>query len=194
MRNFLLILSCFFGLFSLSAHEDFISEQTGILKLLPLSNKWAIVVTEEIAGPFTIESKDDSVYQEAKRPSSTTWQEIALDKNELHGIFNIEWVHYNYIEFPEALKKGSHYTIKTEKESVTFLYDEVKTISRAIKVNQLGYLPDVAHKYAYLSGFLEEFGPLPVQEPLQYYVIDQKSGKTVLIGKIKLRAKNPHSS
>jgi hypothetical protein len=176
----------------LFAHEN-MDSKSGVLEVLPLTNQWMIVITQDKAGPFTIHSMDDPNYSDAKPPARVTDSLVALDKKEPAGIFDIEWVHYNYLELPQALLSGHTYTIaSTTKQEVDFTYDETTSISRAIKVNQLGYLPEASCKYGYLSAWLPSFGPLPFDNVKTFEVINATSKEIAYEGPLVLREKNPH--
>ena len=72
---------------------------------------------------------------------------------------------------PSPLRSGCSYTIALGNgKKVTFLYDEMRTVSRAIKVNQVGYLPDAPRKYAYLGCHLNEHGPMDLSQVRRFQV------------------------
>lgn len=142
---------------------------------------------------FTITSKTDPNYSKPQHPLRTTRTIVSIDDGEkIPGWNYIDYAHYSYLEFPFPMQNGNRYTITLDNgKKVSFLYDEMHTVSRSIKVNQMGYLPDTPHKYAYLGGYLHEFGPLDFSGVKEFSVISVESGQPVLKGEIKLRAKNP---
>lgn len=141
---------------------------------------------------YHITSSDDAHYQDAHSPSRVTRFIVSRDGERVGG-FEIDYAHYSYLEMPLPLVNGKTYTVTLDNgKNVSFLYDEHHTVARTIKVNQVGYLPDVQHKYAYLSGYLQEFGPMDFSFADEFKVIDVDNGQEVLIGKIQLRAENPH--
>ena len=70
----------------------------------------------------------------------------------------------------------------TTGEKASLRYDDKKTISRAIKVNQVGYAPAAKRKYAYLGMWLAELGPLPVKhlEGKEFHLRDTKDGRSTI--------------
>lgn len=149
---------------------------------------------------FSITSKEDENYTVPKHPMRTTrfipaLGEGKIAKTRVPGNIDIHYAHYSYIELPFPLKNGYRYTIQLGNgKQVDFLYDELKTVSRAIKVNQVGYLPQAPKKYAYLSGYLHEFGPMDFSDVKVFYVVNAVTGDVVYEGEVKLRAANPRFS
>ncbi|MBC8453654.1 glycoside hydrolase family 9 protein [PVC group bacterium] len=142
---------------------------------------------------FTITSKTDSNYKKGKHASRVTKLLISLGDSKVKGWHGIDYAHYSYLEMPEPLKTGHHYTVRVGNgKSVSCLYDEKRTVSRAIKVNQLGYLPNATHKYAYIGCSLFEFGPMDCSDAKTFQVINADTGDIALEGKVTLRAKDPH--
>ncbi|MCM8533911.1 MAG: hypothetical protein NE330_22305, partial [Lentisphaeraceae bacterium] len=67
----------------------------------------------------------------------------------------VEVAHFAYLQLKDPLEDMKEYTISTKTgESLTFTYNEQELISRAIKVNQVGYHPESNRKYAYLGMWL----------------------------------------
>lgn len=103
--------------------------------------------------------------------------------------------HFAYLKPGKPLTQGQHYSIKTAGgEEVSFVYDETKIISRALKVNQVGYLPDAGRKYAYIGVWLGPRGPLDLSgfAGSKFNIIDEKSNSTVYSGTINLRMKEQY--
>ncbi|MBM4050560.1 MAG: hypothetical protein FJ279_36150, partial [Planctomycetes bacterium] len=63
--------------------------------------------------------------------------------------------------------------------------------SRALKVNQVGYLPDAKGKFAYLGACLWEFGPHDFSFAREFKVVSVATGEVVHKGEVRLREKNP---
>lgn len=141
---------------------------------------------------YRISSATDENYRKTEKPLRVTRYLASLGKNREPIEYEIYYAHYCYLEMPYPLQQGHVYTISLENgKSTTFLYNELSTVSRAIKVNQGGYLPDSKHKYAYLGCYLQEFGPMDCSHVKEFSVISVATGKTVLHGEPKLRSKNP---
>ncbi len=141
---------------------------------------------------YTITSTDDTAYEVPQHPVLVEKYLAIQGKEKIPG-FVADYSHYSYLEFPTPMQHGKTYTISLENgKSVTFLYDELHSVSRLIKVNQIGYLPQVKNKYAFLSGYIPGIGPVPGLEDVHSFeVIDAFSGETVHVDRIHLREKNP---
>jgi endoglucanase len=142
---------------------------------------------------YAISSATDPSYATARSPSRVT-RFIVSRGDEWFSGFDPDYAHYSYLEFPTPMRQGQTYTISLKNgKRVTFLYDELRTVARTIKVNQLGYLPDVNHKYAYLGGYLFEFGSLDFASLVgkEFSVINAHTGARQLTGKVALREANP---
>lgn len=142
---------------------------------------------------YGITSQDDSDYQERTPPPRMTRYVTSLADKLIPGELETHWDHYCYLEMPKPLKSGKTYTVDFDnKRSVTFKFDEKATISRAIKVNQVGYIPGNKANKAFLAAYLMEFGPLDFSSNKEFSVIDVKNGQVVHTGPIKLKQKNPY--
>ncbi|MCX7049295.1 MAG: glycoside hydrolase family 9 protein [Candidatus Sumerlaeota bacterium] len=141
---------------------------------------------------FAIASGDDPAYRSAASPLRATRVLVSLGKGQVRGGPSIHYAHYCYLEMPQPLQTGKTYTISLKNgKKVTFLFDEMRTVSRAIKVNQVGYLPSAGQKRAYLGACLYEFRPMDFSYAKQFSIISAATGQAVYIGEIKLREKNP---
>lgn len=138
---------------------------------------------------YTITSEDDKDYpKEGEHPLRVTRQILSLGQSEAPALGPIDFAHYCYLELPRPMKSGKTYTLSLKSgRRVTFLYDEKSTLSRAIKVNQGGYDRLSKHKFAYLGGYLQEFGSLEGFEGLPFYIHEAKGGKQVFEGKVQRR-------
>ena len=141
---------------------------------------------------YAITSADDPRYPEARRPKRVTRYIVSLGGTRVRGGGRIHYAHYSYLEMPAPLDNGKRYTIALGNgKRVTFLYDELRTVSRAIKVNQVGYLPDAGRKLAYLGAWLHELGPHDFSYARAFQVVSAATGKVVHTGAVQLRERNP---
>jgi endoglucanase len=144
------------------------------------------------ASYYAITSADDPSYSAPRPPSRVTRYLVSLGGRRVRGGGPIHYAHYSYLEMPQPLQNGKSYTIALGNgKKVTFLYDEMRTVSRAIKVNQVGYLPDAGQKFAYLGAYLQEFGPHDFSYAKEFKVVSAKTGDVVLTGEVRLRERNP---
>ncbi|MGB2820236.1 MAG: glycoside hydrolase family 9 protein [Phycisphaerae bacterium] len=141
---------------------------------------------------FTIASRDDPAYAAPRHPSRATRVLVSLGGTRVRGGHGIHYAHYSYLRMPSPLVSGRRYTIVLANgKKVAFLYDEMRTVSRAIKVNQVGYLPDAPRKYAYLGCHLYEHGPMDLSRAERFKVVSAATGEVVLTGPVRLREKDP---
>ena len=140
---------------------------------------------------FTITSPDDSNYATGVAAARTTRLLVGVGKCKVRGAGDIQYVHYSYLEMPKPLVSGKNYVITLKNgKKVTFLYDEMRTVSRSIKTNQVGYLPSAPRKYAYLGCSLYALGPLDFSDIKRFKIVNANSGETVYEGDVTLREKN----
>lgn len=150
---------------------------------------------------FSISSQDDEAYRNQRHPAKVTrfshsrgnFREyhIARDKVCTSGNY---LGNFSYLFMPEPMKSGKTYTItQGDGRKTTFLFDEDHVVSRAIKVNQTGYLPSINRKYAYLGAWQAGVGPVDFSDwgEKPFEVVDADSREVVHTGTIQLLAKNP---
>lgn len=138
---------------------------------------------------YTITSPDDPAYKSPQIPTRVA-RFMASMGDEVYPGFNPNYALYSYVEMPAPLVDGKTYTITLQNgKSVTFTYDELTLVSRAIKVNQVGYIND-AKKYAYAGAFLQDIGPLDLSQHT-FSVVNVSNGQAVFSGPVTLRSANP---
>ena len=96
-----------------------------------------------------------------------------------------------YVRLAEPMAEGRSYTFRSKgigagATSATFRWSAKTVLSEAIKVNQVGYLPDSKIRLAYAGKWLGTAGALEL-EPAVFSLIDLETGKTAFTGKAKLR-------
>lgn len=142
---------------------------------------------------YAIQSNDDSNYRSPSAPSRMTRLLIPLGGQEVVGSHDMDYAHYSYLELPKPMQSGKNYTISLKNgKKVTFLFDEKATLARSIKVNQVGYMASMGHKYAYLGCHLFEFGAMDCSYAKRFDLIDAKTGKVIYSGKPTLRGERLH--
>jgi len=143
-------------------------------------------------GFFTIRSTDDPRYAQPQRPTRADRLLVSAGLDRTYGVFEVDWLNYSYLELPQPVEQGRSYTITLgDGRAVTYRFDRLATVSRAIKVNQLGYLPDAGRKVAYLGAYLYRFGPLKLPQAERFEVIDVATGKPVFSGPVKFVEADP---
>ncbi|MEX0776281.1 MAG: glycoside hydrolase family 9 protein [Phycisphaeraceae bacterium] len=145
---------------------------------------------------FAISSQDDPRYIASVQPARADRLYISTGQNRsFGGVFEIEYAHYSYLELPQPMQDGKHYRIALAApggdRNVAFVFDRMRTVSRAIKVNQLGYLPNAGRKLAYMGAHLYKFGPLDLSHADRFEVVSVATGKAVFSGAVKLIEADP---
>jgi endoglucanase len=145
---------------------------------------------------FTLESKDDPAYATPRSPEKAIFWMMGLGDRMyqpdavMRECRNHQVGHYAYLHLPSPLKEGATYHLRQwDGRETTFTFSDRTTRNAAIKVNQIGYLPDAPGKYAYIGGWIPTVGPLPVSEKSGFEICDAKTGEAVYKGALKLRAK-----
>jgi len=147
------------------------------------------------AGSYRISNTNDPDFSTGVRPLSVGRKakgtEFARTAQWVLGHALTHWV---YIELPFPMKSGKRYTIdvgvlSSSTNTFAFLFDEQKTRSEAVQVNQVGYLPDAPEKFAYLSHWMGTSGPLSLDaySNRSFHVINQSTEEALFSGVPKLR-------
>lgn len=151
---------------------------------------------------YMISSKTDENYLVAKSPVK-----IGRKRKPVFFSNQCNWVNnkcdnvtvsdnYVYLMLPEALTPGEEYTVwvgdlAENMDEITFVFTKAGTRSEAIHVNQIGYVPTAGKKFAYISQWAGDLGPLSFDNysDSKYYIADYKTGNIVYTsnGAIQLR-------
>ncbi len=143
---------------------------------------------------FTVSSSNDKRFEKGVKPL-----EVGRDSYEYWNgsigqfpMCTIYW-HTFYLRLPEPLRSGNTYRIKVTgiddnlRSEMGFIYDDKKSETRVIKVNQVAYAADVDRRYAYLGWWAGDLGAVDYEKLKNFEVIDEKSGSKVLSGELKRR-------
>ncbi|MFO8008616.1 MAG: glycoside hydrolase family 9 protein [Candidatus Brocadiia bacterium] len=143
---------------------------------------------------FTISSETDSRYADGRHPTEVgrlSYERWNGDIGPFPG--NILYWHEFYLRLPEPLRSGHDYTLHVEgiepplKAETPLSYHEERTITKAIKVNQVGYSARAGRRYAYLGWWAGDLGAVDYSGLERFAVLDEQTGRTVLEGPITLR-------
>ena len=98
-----------------------------------------------------------------------------------------------YLKLPRPMKEGKTYVFRSrgigsKGVNATLQWSFQNVLSDAIKVNQVGYLPDSRIRFAYLGKWLGTGGALDAKADA-FEVIDLSTGKVAYEGKVRLRRK-----
>jgi hypothetical protein len=115
---------------------------------------------------YTLSSADDPDYAMPLSPLKVGRKSKGKDFSSIY-FSNYPYVleHFIYLELPHPLKHGKTYHLQfpyldQTRSDTTFVYDEFALRSETIHVNQIGYAPPAPVKYAYLSHWMGDLGPL----------------------------------
>jgi len=146
------------------------------------------------AASYTVQSPDDAHYappvhpvrvHRKSRPYAGAW----VGWGEKWPDFEPPVEHVLYLELPEPLTAGMHYTVTSALAAVpprTFLYDPRHMRSEAVHVSQVGFRPDDPVKVAFLSCWMGSGGGLSYGKGLRFDVLDDNTGKSVFKGPVRL--------
>jgi len=150
---------------------------------------------------FSITSPTDPRYKQPVHPTDvgrTTYEgRNSMDAKKLWALFvNIIHWHDYFLALPHPLQSGHTYTLRVEtskerdprfKYEWKLPYDERKTATKAIKINQVAYSAMARRRYAYLGWWAGDKGKVDYAALESFEAIDEKTGKPVLNGPITLR-------
>ncbi len=154
-----------------------------------LSIEKAILTTS-----YEIVSQDDAAYQTAKNP-------LRIGRKTKANDFSRIWPpiqdhikeHWIYLVLPVPMQRGKNYTILVNGladnvTEISIVFDEFKTRSEAIHVNQLGFARK-DRKFAYISHWMGDIGGLNLDDYVNnfFYVYDLDNQEPVYAGKVKKR-------
>jgi len=149
---------------------------------------------------YTVTSSDDPDFATGIQPlrvsRKTKGRDYSNNCNWVNSICDNDYIneHFIYLELPIKLKKGKTYVVEiaelAENYTVDTLYvDFTKIRSLAVHANQIGFKPNAPVKYAYLSHWMGDGGPLALDEyhGNKFNLIDQQTGQSVYQGIISKR-------
>lgn len=143
---------------------------------------------------YAISSSDDANYTDVTVPSSIGRKSKGKD-------FTRNWPdlphvseHFIYLQLPHALQNGKSYTLALDKvaqngEQWTFVFNDKTMRSETVHVNQIGYAPASPQKFAYLSHWMGDMGPLELDDFIdaEFHLIDVATHTVAFSGAIKKR-------
>ncbi|MBX3177024.1 MAG: glycoside hydrolase family 9 protein [Candidatus Hydrogenedentes bacterium] len=137
---------------------------------------------------YTIQSPGDPAYADPVAPAEVGYTLVGLGAGRHTGGHEIDYAHYAYLRLPSPMKPGQRYTFTAMGDKqATLHYDESHTVSRAIKVNQIGYLSTAPRKFAYLGAHIYGVGPLDCAPYTRFEVVNADTGDVALRGEVQLR-------
>lgn len=158
--------------------------------------RYRLVDLERAVRPdsYRITSPDDRAYSHGLRPVRVGRKSKGADFVNTPG--GIAWTmrHMLYLELPRPMAPGKSYSfaldgLASTRKAVTMRFRPREVRSETIHINQVGYRPDAPAKYAYLSHWAGDLGPIPLDAyaTRTFAVVDAVTGRIVLTGKPRLR-------
>lgn len=144
---------------------------------------------------FTVSSPTDANYKPPVRPVKVARRSFEYFNGVAQGpmMWKTIWWHTYYLYLPKPLASGNRYAVQVAgiagpfRREATLAYDDAKTPTKAIKINQVAYSSRARRRYAYLGWWAGDQGKVDYAPWKRFQVIDEKTGKGVLAGPIALR-------
>lgn len=102
--------------------------------------------------------------------------------------------HFIYLTLPFTLKQGISYKLELDRlaknsDEWYFVFDLFSMLSETIHINQIGYAPKSPAKFAYLSHWMGDTGPLNLDDysESQFHIFNNLTDQVVYSGEIKKR-------
>ena len=142
------------------------------------------------ADNFGILSQDDVNYQQVQRPNRVFVRgypiELIPEGWPYPSVQQFEAI----IELPQPLAMGATYQFGILDTGDDYLYEHHPELNwtPSLKVNQVGYLPEAAGRWAYASHWLGALPPLELaEEELNFRVVNSENSAVALTGRMALR-------
>ena len=161
----------------------------------------AIVAALAKPETFTLSSTTDGDVKGGKSPLKVGRQSYEYWNGDV-GTFpqNMLYWHTYYLHLAAPLKNGQVYTLTANPISadltraVTITYDETRTQTPVIKVNQVAYSGQSTRRFAYLGWWAGSSGTVDYAALKNFQAIDEQNGQPALRGTLALRqAQDPLS-
>lgn len=119
------------------------------------------------------------------------------------GVFpaNTLFHHAFYVKLATPMQAGKTYSVKVLSglaapmvTEMPFAFDPAKSETPVIKVNQVAYSGKSGARYAYLGWWAGDLGAVDYSDFANYEVVEEKTGKVIAQGELKLRAENDEKS
>lgn len=167
-------------------------------RMLEMRDAGAVAAREAIgerklseAATFTIVSTDDPAYAGGKPATAARMAIIGLDGGEDEGLLPVRYGIWSYLELPTPMLSGKSYEIRLggpfAGRSATLTWSLDRCVSRAIKIDQVGYTLGSAAPFAYLGWWIPGLGAVDFGEAPAWEAVDAANGTVVAKGAAKLR-------
>ena len=149
----------------------------------------------ESAESWSVFSKDDHAFRKGVTPVR-----VGRKSKGRECVIETPWKprwtleHWLYLVLPSPMKPGKSYVIRSgnlfaNAREVTVRFDPASVRSEAVHASQIGYSPAAPKKYAYVSMWLGDLGPLKLADwqDAKFTLVNAANGKTVFSGKLAMR-------
>jgi len=151
--------------------------------------------------PFSITSTSDADFREPVRPLKVGQCSYEGHNSVHHGksglpsctIFHTDC----FLFLPKPMKSGHSYTVTVTQPggkdarlacTATLAYDDTKTATKVLKVNQVAYSALAKQRFAYLGWWAGSAGKVDYAAIKEFEVLDEATGRIALSGGVKLRS------
>ncbi len=151
------------------------------------------VAEAESPASYALRSPDDARYSSPTAPTEVFRKSLPEMKEYVrNGAEERTTRHTLFLRLPQPLEPGKRYELAFPGNAqfakpVAFTFNDRALRTEAIHVNLLGYHPDQNEKIALLSMWLGTGGDANLSDLKEFEVVDDKSGRSVFKGPIKLR-------
>ncbi len=143
------------------------------------------------AATFTISSSDDPAYAGGKAAAAARLMIIGLDGGENEGLLPVRYGIWSYLDLPTPMQPGKSYEIRLggpfAGRSAGLTWNLDTCVSRAIKIDQVGYALGSTAPFAYLGWWIPGLGAVDFGELPAWEAVDAASGAVVAQGAARLR-------
>lgn len=143
---------------------------------------------------FSVRSDGDAAYAAPTAPATVGRQSYEYWNGDI-GRFsqNVIYWHTYYLKLLQPLKSGQSYTVAVRglgadlTAAQVLVFDDRKTVTPVIKVNQVAYAASAKQRYAYVGWWAADLGAVDYSDLKRYEVIDESNGRCVFEGELAAR-------
>lgn len=141
------------------------------------------------AQTWSLASADDPAYGQGRAPERADPTVVCLDGGNRHpGALEAHYGCYAYLTLPSPLRPGATYRLSGWRgKAATLRYDPDRTISRALKCNQVGFRPTDVLKTISCGAWIPGVGPDRSLTPTTWELIDVNTSTVAQAGRWTLR-------
>lgn len=150
---------------------------------------------------FSVSSPDDPGYATPAQPTKVGRDSYEYWNGDI-GTFrqNSLYWHTFYLQLARPLASGKTYEVKVAgieaplRGTLRFAFDDAKTETPVLKVNQVAYVAQAKRRYAYLGWWAADLGPVDYADLPRFEVVNEADGAVALAGTLEDRPDGPGNS